>query len=378
MLKALSEERVYFHKAMLPEHLRYPRLSEGNPLWDFMDIVELPFSSQSKRGMVLQQVNDLVGKVEHTVQDRKSIRDLEALASYMPSAYRQSSLLTESFMNGAFDCKTRSLVYLAVAHELHWPLIPVVLGTHLMVRWDDGGQFKMNYETTSDRFFDDSPYLERYGVWYPVRSMTAMRGLLWYMNALVHAQHGRVREMMSGIKHALGHDPSAAATWCNCAMLLYGTDLYDEALAFASEAGRLEPNSPFVHFVQGAARYRKGDVEQAMEDLDRAIALRPGLAEAHHYKGLAYHRIGDIIAALEQQKKAIACHPHYARAYAASGRYAFEAGTYPSAIRDLTRAIELDSDDIESFHFRAKAYWAEGDKKNAMKDLARVLRSSGL
>ena len=62
---------------------------------------------------------------------------------------------------------------------------------------------------------------------------------------------------------------------------------------------------------------RPGDLERALGDLDRAVALAPEMVEAYYNRGLARIRRGDAAGWQADLQKAIALDPSHAGAYAA-------------------------------------------------------------
>ena len=61
------------------------------------------------------------------------------------------------------------------------------------------------------------------------------------------------------------------------------------------------------------------DLERAIEDYDKALALEPNYAPAYSNRGSSYHEKGDLDRAIEDYNKALALQPDYASAYADRG-----------------------------------------------------------
>lgn len=75
---------------------------------------------------------------------------------------------------------------------------------------------------------------------------------------------------------------------------------WNEAVAHAREAARLEPGLAQVHKNLGYMLYRTGSVDEAIHEFRAAIAIQPGYAEAHGNLAFAYARMGDREAAMRE------------------------------------------------------------------------------
>ncbi len=85
---------------------------------------------------------------------------------------------------------------------------------------------------------------------------------------------------------------------------------YETALAAAGQADQDGVATAELYNTIWHIRYLRGDYQEALEDLERALRLRPDLASAHYHRGLVYRRLGDAGKArnafLQAQKLAVA------------------------------------------------------------------------
>ena len=145
------------------------------------------------------------------------------------------------------------------------------------------------------------------------------------------------------------------------------------------EAGRLEEASEvYARLVaenpkDGALRASYGGVlgsleryDEALEQLDRAIALKPLNAEAYHNRGLIHERRGDVQAAIVQYRSALRYRPGYPPSAQSLARLSAPAD--PSAPQ--TPAQKLASLMIE----RASEAARRGDYASAMAQLDEAQR----
>lgn len=106
-----------------------------------------------------------------------------------------------------------------------------------------------------------------------------------------------------------------------------------------------------------AIAYRlKGDFDEAMRILKKALKIDPDYPETHYHLGLLHYERGDYLKAIEEFYKAIENYlPHEKRwvsdAYTALGEAFYKLGIVDDAIRSWKKAVE-----IHSKNRRAKYY----------------------
>jgi tetratricopeptide (TPR) repeat protein len=86
----------------------------------------------------------------------------------------------------------------------------------------------------------------------------------------------------------------------------------------------------------------KRDFPQAMERLNRAIAIDPSYALAYNNLGVVFARMGDRDRELEALEKAISLNDHFGLAYVNLGRLQIATGHFPSAETALGKASACD------------------------------------
>jgi tetratricopeptide (TPR) repeat protein len=105
-----------------------------------------------------------------------------------------------------------------------------------------------------------------------------------------------------------------------------------------------------AHYRRGAYYLHQGSYKEALEELDRAIALNPSSAAAHNLSGMAHFQQKDYDAAEGQFRKAVELNPSLAVAYNnLGGVYAIK-HQWNAAKENLKKAISL-SPDMASAYF---------------------------
>jgi tetratricopeptide (TPR) repeat protein len=79
----------------------------------------------------------------------------------------------------------------------------------------------------------------------------------------------------------------------------------DAAIADYNRALEINQRGVGAYQSRGYAYLLKGDLARSIADLDRAIALSPKFADAYTARGLAYHRKGERDRALQDFRQAI-------------------------------------------------------------------------
>ncbi len=71
---------------------------------------------------------------------------------------KRAQLLSQSIPNKYYDCDTGSMVFLAIAQELNWPLNIIRIPDHMFIRWNDNTT-QFNFEVTTGDIIEDSLYI---------------------------------------------------------------------------------------------------------------------------------------------------------------------------------------------------------------------------
>ncbi len=145
------------------------------------------------------------------------------------------------------------------------------------------------------------------------------------------------------------------------------------ALQDLDRALELDPSYAVLHANRGVVREKLGDRQGALQDLDRALELDPRSGSAHANRGLVKDRLGDLQGALQDYGRAIERDPRYASAYANRGAARLKLGDTQGALQDLDRAIELDPLDANAYSNRSAVRLARGDHQGALRDDDRAI-----
>jgi tetratricopeptide (TPR) repeat protein len=147
----------------------------------------------------------------------------------------------------------------------------------------------------------------------------------------------------------------------------------DLAIAYLTEALRLDPGSSTAYFHRGNAWYDKDEYDRAIADYSDSLRLDQDAA-TYTNRGLCYSRkkepdraIRDFTAALERTGK------NPARLYRLRGDAQHDKGDDDQAIADYTEALRNDPKDAEAYEGRGTVYRDKKDYAKALEDYNRAI-----
>lgn len=93
-------------------------------------------------------------------------------------------------------------------------------------------------------------------------------------------------------------------------------------------------------------------------------------ANTYYSQGLVHSKNGELDKAIKNYTKAIALKPDYAEAYYNRGFVYRIKEDYKRAIEDYTKAIEIDPHNADAYYRRSKAWLHLGETEKAKSDMA--------
>jgi len=123
---------------------------------------------------------------------------------------------------------------------------------------------------------------------------------------------------------------------------------------------------------RAVARMQEGDVDRAIADYDKVIAIMPHYADVYYNRGIAYGMKGDISRAISDYGKAINNNPRDHDAYRNRGDAYRSRSDYARAVADYTSAIALQPNDASLYTKRGLAYAGRGEFAYALADATKA------
>lgn len=155
--------------------------------------------------------------------------------------------------------------------------------------------------------------------------------------------------------------------------------------AMLESRGLNDSDKASAYLNRGNAFDNLGDLEGALKDYDRALAVNPRSAQVHRNRGAALNRRGRFEEAFKDFDAAVLLQPDYALAYASraenleerakSARTSQDRASFlERGVADWDRSIALGIEPVESAYFgRGKLNYYLGRVDAAIDDLSRAL-----
>jgi tetratricopeptide (TPR) repeat protein len=186
-----------------------------------------------------------------------------------------------------------------------------------------------------------------------------------------YTEAGDLEATRADLERAMALAPNSAEALHRAAIIMAGIapleaiPLFDKLVEITDgDAGALAD--------RGKAYGLSGNHEQALADLDAALAKDPHLALAHAMRGNIYLSRNEHQAAVDAFTAALALTP-IAQAYFDRGYCYKQMGNYPAAIADYTDAARLDSENIGPICERGQVHQLSGNYAAALRDYDRCL-----
>jgi tetratricopeptide (TPR) repeat protein len=157
-----------------------------------------------------------------------------------------------------------------------------------------------------------------------------------------------------------GADPDARIAGCS------------QVIARESKESKRNRIVAFIN--RGGAYQAKGDFDQAIADLNKALQLDPKSALAFSDRASIYRAKGDLDRTIADYDAAIAAQPKFAIAFLGRGEAYQTKNDLHRAIADYGKALELDHKLVAAYDNRARAYRAGGDLDNALADFDEAIK----
>jgi len=126
------------------------------------------------------------------------------------------------------------------------------------------------------------------------------------------------------------------------------------------------------YLAEGALQSMRGEYEQAIKTLSKALELDPQDADAYMHRGIAFLESGQTEKALQDFEESLRLRPHalcyYNQALAWMGK-----GEDARAFADLDEAIRLAPQDAENYILQAILYSKQGDQERAIESAERAI-----
>jgi tetratricopeptide (TPR) repeat protein len=123
----------------------------------------------------------------------------------------------------------------------------------------------------------------------------------------------------------------------------------------------------------GAALFQKGQVDEAIEQYQKALKINPNYVETYNNLGIAHLKKGQVDEAISECQKALGINPNFAEAHNSLGQVLLQKGSVDEAIVQYQRALEINPNDAEAYNNLGQALSQKGSVDEAILQYQRAL-----
>ncbi|MCE0497626.1 MAG: tetratricopeptide repeat protein [Methylacidiphilales bacterium] len=142
----------------------------------------------------------------------------------------------------------------------------------------------------------------------------------------------------------LAKNPNCVLANNNFGLSLLQKGQVDEGMALIQKALEIDPNYANAHINLGIALYQKGQLDEAIVQYQKALEIDPSLAEAHNDLGWALAQKGQMDEAVAQMQEALKINPDSAGIHYDLGITLYRMGRMDEAIAQFQEALRLKPD----------------------------------
>ena len=148
----------------------------------------------------------------------------------------------------------------------------------------------------------------------------------------------------------------------------------DGAIAEYQKAIAIDSDFALARNNLGGVLAQKGRVDEAIAQYQKALAIDPNYAEAHNNFGDSLVQKHQLSAAIDQYRTAVAINPEFAQARYNLGSTLAQAGQMDEAIEQYQKALEINPDVAEIHNNLGNTYFQKNDMEDALAQYREALR----
>ncbi|MGD9950687.1 MAG: tetratricopeptide repeat protein [Desulfobulbus sp.] len=149
-----------------------------------------------------------------------------------------------------------------------------------------------------------------------------------------------------------------------------------EALDAMNNAVALSPADAEAHSNLGSLLQSAGQAEKAIKKCRKAIQLQPNFAAAHRHLGDALHDIGQLDEAVKSYRRALKINPDYPEAYNNMGVVLLALDRADEAIKSYHRALKINPAFTEARNNLGTALQHLGRREDGLKEYRQALENN--
>lgn len=194
-----------------------------------------------------------------------------------------------------------------------------------------------------------------------------------YVLGMCYTDVGRYDDARHAFAAQYGFEPDSAEAYLLAARLFLRRELRDQASAQAAKALELNPKLPLAHQLLGEAALARGDLADAVKELEAERAINPLDGELYGRLGDAYLRSGQNNEAQKALDRAVLLEPYSTEPYILLGETYLKLNQPIQALHYLDHAVKMDPSNYHTHNLLAQAYKATGQLAEANREFKLVV-----
>ena len=137
---------------------------------------------------------------------------------------------------------------------------------------------------------------------------------------------------------------------------LFSSEKFQDALNAIEELIIESPNDALLFNIRGACYAGLNQLNLAIENYKKAIAINPEYSKAHFNLAGVYHELDEFDASIQSYQNAIIIEPSNAEAQNNLGNLLIDSIVLDSAIESYYKAIRIKPDYVEAYYSLGTSY----------------------
>lgn len=184
-----------------------------------------------------------------------------------------------------------------------------------------------------------------------------------YMLGYAYLQTNQINQSAAAFARLFDLKPDSAQAHLLAAQMMLKREYQQQAMDEVQKSLALDSKLPEAHFLLGEMHIARGDLDEAIADMRQELALNPNFSMAWYRLGDAYTRKEAWDTAVPDLQRAVWLNPDYSGPYILLGKCYFKQANFSNAEGILRRALQLDPKNLSATYLLAQTLLAEGKQE---------------
>lgn len=203
-----------------------------------------------------------------------------------------------------------------------------------------------------------------------------------YNRGLELLQNGELDEGLEYMNKELAENPKNGYAYSWMAAVYVEQEEYGHAMTAVDKALKYTPKKDkefmsMAHAIKSRVHYLLNEMDEAIKQLGKCIALLPEDPEAYEQRAQIYYEQQQYDLADKDYERLIELDRGGVMGYMGIGRNAMAEERYDDAIKQFDYVLKMHTDYSSGYSFRAEAYMKQGEYSKAAEDIVKALDIDG-